>query len=126
MKSAEPVLTPDYPFRGTVWPQFSKKRHPDFRNRAFHPRIGCLALFACPEKAIFSNDTGPFPGNRVLGDDPEGGMNEAPRQQSGRSSVGRGAPGGPPGIVAGPAAGTIRRKMYRRKICERVEEMKSL
>jgi hypothetical protein len=80
MKSTEPILTPDYSFRGTFWPQFSRKRPYEFGNRPFHPRIESLALFTCPEKATFSNDTGPFPGNRVLGDDPGGGMNEAPWQ----------------------------------------------
>jgi hypothetical protein len=66
-----------------------------------------LATIPYPEKATFSNDAGPIPGNEVLGDDPEGGMNETPWQRFGRSPVGRGAPGGQPGIMAGPAAGNI-------------------
>jgi hypothetical protein len=62
MKSTEVILTPDYPSRGTFWPQFSKKRHPEFGNRAFQSPIGSLAPFPCPEMATFSNDTEPFSG----------------------------------------------------------------
>ena len=58
MKSTEAILTSDYPFRGTVWPQFSKKRHPDSGNRPFHPPIGSLAPFTCPEMTTFGNDAG--------------------------------------------------------------------
>jgi hypothetical protein len=68
MQSAEPISAPDYPFRGTFWPQFSRMRPYEFGNRPFHPPIESLAPIACPEKATFSNDAGPFPGNRVLGD----------------------------------------------------------
>ncbi len=126
MMSTEAISAPDYPFRGTVWPQFSEKRHPDFGNRPFHPPITCLTIIPCPEKATFSNDAGPFHGNEVLGDDSRGGMKEKPWQQLRLSTVGRGATGGQPGIVAGPAAGNIRRKMYRRRMCERVKEMNPL
>jgi len=66
MRSTEPISAPDYPFRGTVWPQFSEKRHSDFRNRAFQSPNGSLATIPCPEKATFSNDAGRFPGTREL------------------------------------------------------------
>ena len=37
MKSTEAILTSDYPFRGTIWPQFSEKRSPESGNRSFQP-----------------------------------------------------------------------------------------
>ncbi len=64
MQSAEPISASDYPFRKTIWPQFIEKRHPDFRDRPFHPPTGSLATIPCPEKATFSNDAGQFSGTR--------------------------------------------------------------
>jgi hypothetical protein len=121
--STEPISAPDYPFRGTVWPQFSEKRHPDFRNRAIQSPIACLTIIPCTEKATFSNDAGPFPGNEVLGDDPRGVMKEKPWQRFRLSTVGRGATGGQPGIVAGPAALISGEKCTAGKFEERVKEM---
>jgi len=94
MRSTEPISAPDYPFRRTFWPQFSEKRHPDFGNRAFQPPIASLAIIPCPEKATFSNNAGPIPGNKVLGDNRGGGLNEMPWQWFRRFPVGNGAPGG--------------------------------
>ena len=68
MHSTEAISAPDCPFRGTVWPQFSRKRHPESGNRVFHPRISNLAPNPCPEMALFSNDTGQFSGLHRLVD----------------------------------------------------------
>jgi hypothetical protein len=64
MQSSEPILSSDYPFRETFWPQFIEKRHPAFGNRAFQSPIACLAPIPCPEMATFSNDAGQFSGTR--------------------------------------------------------------
>jgi len=64
------ILTSDYPFLGSDRQHFGKKRLPGSGNRPFHSRIGRLALIACPEMTLFSNDTGAFSGKEVLGDDP--------------------------------------------------------
>jgi hypothetical protein len=126
MHSTGAILTSDEPFFRVNRQHFGKKRQTSFGNRPFQPPIGSLVPFACPEMTLFSNDTGAFPGNGVLGDDPRDSVKEKPWERLRLSPVGRGAPGGQPGIVAWPAAGTIRRKMYRRRIRERVKEMNPL
>jgi hypothetical protein len=57
MRSTEAILASDCPFRGSDRQLFSKKKHPDFRERPFYPLISDLAFFTCPEKTTFSNDT---------------------------------------------------------------------
>jgi len=75
---------------------------------------------------LFSNDTGAFPGNNVLGDDPEVGMNEMPWHLVQAIPRRKRGAGWPEEIMAGPAAGNIRGKMYRRKIRERFEVINPL
>jgi len=57
MRSTEAILTSDCPFRGSDRQLFSKKKHPDFRERPFYSLISDLASCLCPEKTTFSNDT---------------------------------------------------------------------
>ena len=117
MKSTEVISASDYPFRGTIWPQFNEKRHPDSGNRPFQPLTGNLPPVPCPEMALFSNNTGPFSRTRGLVDG--AGLHGKGTTASHRS-------GQQPMTAAGPAAGTIRRKMYRRKIRKHAREMNPL
>jgi len=57
MRSTEAILTSDCPSRGSDRQLFSKKKHPDFRERPFYSLISDLASCTCPEKTTFSNDT---------------------------------------------------------------------
>jgi len=91
MKSTGAILTPDEPFRRSDRQHFGKKRHPNFGNRLFHPPIGSMALITCPEMTLFSNDTGAFPGYKVLGNVP--GLH------------GPGSRSGDPGSVTGAGPG---------------------
>ncbi|MFA5269682.1 MAG: hypothetical protein WC379_17090 [Methanoregula sp.] len=75
---------------------------------------------------LFSNDAGEVTGNEVLGVNPRGGVEKTPWQRFRLSRVGRGTPGGQPVTVVGPAVRTLRRKMYRRRTRELVEEMNPL
>ncbi len=70
MQSTEFILGSDHPFFEVDRQHFDKKRLPHSGNRPFRPLICGLALNACPEMTLFSNDTGPFPENVVLGDRP--------------------------------------------------------
>jgi hypothetical protein len=62
MKSTEVISASDYPFREIFWPQFNKKRHPDYGNRSFQSLIGRLTILPCREMATISNNTGRFSG----------------------------------------------------------------
>lgn len=94
-------MTPDYPFREVFWPQFIKKRPHYAENRPFQPPIACLATIPRPEKAIFSNDAGQFPGDKVLGH--VSGKSRRKRQGSGpgdlSSEMGDEGPAGNRGII---------------------------
>ena len=57
MRPTEAISASDSPSRRSDRQHFSKKRHPSFGNRPFHPLISRLALFTCPEMTLFSNDT---------------------------------------------------------------------
>jgi hypothetical protein len=57
MQPTEAISASDCPFRGSGRQHFSKKTHPDFRERPFYPLISDLASCTCPEKTTFSNDT---------------------------------------------------------------------
>jgi hypothetical protein len=67
MRSTEAILASDCPFRGSDRQLFSKKKHPDFRERPFYSLISDLASFTCPEKTTFSNDTAADIGKDGLG-----------------------------------------------------------
>jgi hypothetical protein len=117
MKSTEVISAPDYPFRGTVWPQFSKKRHPDSGNRPFQSPIASLTIIPCPEMATFGNDTGRFSGTSWL-------VHGA--GLTGKETLTSHWSGLQPITATGPAAGNIRGKMYRRRMYELVEEINPL
>jgi hypothetical protein len=92
--STEFISASDYPFFGVDRQHFGKKRLPSSGNRPFHPRIGRLALIACPEMTLFSNDTEAFSGTRVLGDDPRCSVKETPWLRFRLSPDQRGSEGG--------------------------------
>jgi hypothetical protein len=124
--STESISASNDPFFGVDRQHFGKKRLPSSGNRRFHPRIGNLALIACPEMTLFSNHAGTFSGSKVLGVNPRGGVEKTPWQRFRLSPVGKGTPGGQSVTVVGPTVRTIRRKMCRRRTRELVEEMNPL
>jgi hypothetical protein len=68
MQSTEAIMTSDYPLREANRQHFGENRHPDSGNRPFHPLIGGMARFACPEMTTFGNAAGQSARNDVLGD----------------------------------------------------------
>lgn len=108
------ILASDNPFFGVNRQHFGKKRLPNYGNRPFQPRICGLILSACPEMTLFSNDTGPFPGYEVLGDDLQGGMKETLWQRFRLSPDQRCSAGGMTGAAL---RGIVIRKKCEKGIC---------
>jgi hypothetical protein len=125
MQSSEVILASDYPYFGAVRQLFGKKRHPGSGNRPFQSLIGSLAPFTCPEMTTFGNVAGQDIGIDGLGAVSRRGMKEPLWQRFRGYLAGGTVPDYQPVTAAGPA-GKIRRKMYRRRMCELVEEMNPL
>jgi hypothetical protein len=61
MHSTKVILAPDYPLRGTVRPQFSRKRHLGSGIRAFQPRIDSNAPIRARKWPYLATMQGCFP-----------------------------------------------------------------